>query len=153
MGTSPTSPGKLNYRGLDLEKTSRFRSRQKFFLDIPFYRTHLPLRELPTFRNRTAIVNIGVSALKGFIRDHVGHEHSSLEVDGIGAWRNADGLEFASHAVITDTARFAFAGNEMQRPASVANNPKAHWHPLIMLRRVEHVQRITMNPRSKPWGL
>jgi hypothetical protein len=37
MGTSPTSPGKLNYRGLDLEtKTSRLRSRQNFFLDIPF---------------------------------------------------------------------------------------------------------------------
>jgi hypothetical protein len=27
-------------RGLDLEKTSRLRSRQNFFLDIPFDRTH-----------------------------------------------------------------------------------------------------------------
>ena len=41
MGTRQTSPGKPNYRGLDLEKTSRLRSRQKFFLDIPFNRTHL----------------------------------------------------------------------------------------------------------------
>ena len=48
MGTSRTSPGKLNYRGLDLEKTSRLdlektsrlRSKQKFFLDIPFDRAH-----------------------------------------------------------------------------------------------------------------
>jgi phage/plasmid-associated DNA primase len=39
MGTTHTSPGKPNYRGLDLEKTSPLRSRQKFFLDIPFYRT------------------------------------------------------------------------------------------------------------------
>ena len=28
------------FRGLDLEKTSRFRSRRNFFLDIPFDRTH-----------------------------------------------------------------------------------------------------------------
>ena len=41
MGTSHTLSGKLNYRGLDLEKTSRLRSRQKFFLDFPFDRTHL----------------------------------------------------------------------------------------------------------------
>src|SRR6266496_5778185 len=40
MGTRQTSPGKPNYPGLDLEKTSRLRSRQKFFLDIPFNRTH-----------------------------------------------------------------------------------------------------------------
>jgi hypothetical protein len=40
MGTSQTSPGKPNHRGLDLEKTSRLRSRQNFFLDIPFDRTH-----------------------------------------------------------------------------------------------------------------
>jgi hypothetical protein len=40
MGTSQTSPGKPNHRGLDLEKRSRLRSRQKFFLDIPFDRTH-----------------------------------------------------------------------------------------------------------------
>src|ERR1700746_2128489 len=40
MGTSHTSPAKPNYRGLDLEKTSRLRSRQNFFLDIPFDRTH-----------------------------------------------------------------------------------------------------------------
>ena len=40
MGTSHTSPGKPNYCGLDLEKTSRLRSRQNFFLDIPFDRTH-----------------------------------------------------------------------------------------------------------------
>src|SRR5437016_5710364 len=40
MGTRQTSPGKPHYRGLDLEKTSRLRSRQKFFLDIPFDRTH-----------------------------------------------------------------------------------------------------------------
>jgi hypothetical protein len=40
MGTSQTSPGKPNYRGLDLEKTFRLRSRQNFFLDIPFDRTH-----------------------------------------------------------------------------------------------------------------
>ena len=39
-GHKSTSPGKPNYRGLDLEKTSRLRSRQNFFLDIPFYRTH-----------------------------------------------------------------------------------------------------------------
>ena len=39
MGTSQTSPAKLNYRGLDLEKTSHLRSRQNFFLDIPFDRT------------------------------------------------------------------------------------------------------------------
>ncbi len=43
MGSSHTSPAKPNYRGLDLEKTSRLRSRQNFFLDIPFDRTHLPL--------------------------------------------------------------------------------------------------------------
>jgi hypothetical protein len=41
MGTSHTSPAKPNYRGLDLEKTSRLRSRQIFFLDIPFDRTSL----------------------------------------------------------------------------------------------------------------
>src|SRR5215472_9395655 len=35
MGTSQTSLAKPNYRGLDLEKISRVRSRQKFFLDIP----------------------------------------------------------------------------------------------------------------------
>jgi hypothetical protein len=40
MGTSQTSPGKQNYGGLDLEKTSRFRLWAKFFLDIPFNRTH-----------------------------------------------------------------------------------------------------------------
>jgi hypothetical protein len=40
MGTSQTSPEKLSYRGLDLEKTSPLQSRQKFFLDIPFDRTH-----------------------------------------------------------------------------------------------------------------
>jgi len=39
MGTSHTSPAKPNYRGLDLEKTSRLRSRQNFLLDIPFDRT------------------------------------------------------------------------------------------------------------------
>jgi len=44
MGTSQTSPGKLNHRGLDLEKTSRLRSRQEFFLDIPFDRTHWGFR-------------------------------------------------------------------------------------------------------------
>src|SRR5437667_7374142 len=41
MGARQTSPGKPHYRGLDLEKTSRLRSRQKFFLDIPFNRTRL----------------------------------------------------------------------------------------------------------------
>ena len=41
MGTSQTSLEKLNYRGLDLEKTSPLRSRRKFFLDIPFDRTSL----------------------------------------------------------------------------------------------------------------
>ena len=40
MGTSQTSLAKPNSRGLDLEKTSRLQSRQKFFLDIPFDRTH-----------------------------------------------------------------------------------------------------------------
>jgi Lipocalin-like domain/Domain of unknown function (DUF4440) len=45
MGTSQTSPGKPNYNGLDLEKTSRLRSRQNFFLDIPFYRTSLTLEQ------------------------------------------------------------------------------------------------------------
>ena len=40
MGTSQTSPGKPNSSGLDLEKTSRLRSRHNFFLDIPFDRTH-----------------------------------------------------------------------------------------------------------------
>ena len=40
MDTRQTSPGKPNYRGLDLEKTSQLQSRQKFFLDIPFNRTH-----------------------------------------------------------------------------------------------------------------
>ena len=40
MGTRQTSPAKSNYRGLDLEKTSRLRSTQKFFLDIPFDGTH-----------------------------------------------------------------------------------------------------------------
>ena len=40
MGTSHTSPAKPNSSGLDLEKTSRLRSRQSFFLDIPFDRTH-----------------------------------------------------------------------------------------------------------------
>ena len=40
MTTGHTSPGKLNYRGLDLEKTSRLRSKKKFFLDIPFDRTY-----------------------------------------------------------------------------------------------------------------
>jgi hypothetical protein len=47
MGTSHTSPAKPNYRGLDLEKTSRLRSRQNFFLDIPFDRTHCPGQGLP----------------------------------------------------------------------------------------------------------
>ena|SRR5215510_12555738 len=42
MDTSQTAPGKLNDRGLDLEKASRLRSTQNFFLDIPFYRTHRP---------------------------------------------------------------------------------------------------------------
>jgi len=40
MATGHTSPGKPNHRGLDLEKTSPLRSKQKFFLDIPFDRTH-----------------------------------------------------------------------------------------------------------------
>src|SRR5215467_15786575 len=39
METS-TSLAKPNSNGLDLEKTSCLRSRQKFFLDIPFDRTH-----------------------------------------------------------------------------------------------------------------
>src|SRR5215813_5496750 len=39
MGTSQTSSAKPDDRGLDLEKTSRLRSRQNFFLDIPFDRT------------------------------------------------------------------------------------------------------------------
>jgi hypothetical protein len=37
---SQTSSGKPNQSGLDLEKTISLRSRRKFFLDIPFYRTH-----------------------------------------------------------------------------------------------------------------
>src|SRR5262249_10162712 len=40
MGTSQTSSERPNHRGLDLETTSPLRSRQKFFLDIPFDRTH-----------------------------------------------------------------------------------------------------------------
>ena len=40
MGTSQTSPGKPNFSGLDLEKTSRLWSTRNFFLDIPFDRTH-----------------------------------------------------------------------------------------------------------------
>src|SRR6516162_8073316 len=40
MDTSKTSLAKPNSSGLDFEKTSRLRSRQKFFLDIPFDRTH-----------------------------------------------------------------------------------------------------------------
>jgi hypothetical protein len=46
MGTSQTSSEKPNDRGLDLEKTSRLRSKQKFFLDIPFDRTHRPSKEV-----------------------------------------------------------------------------------------------------------
>src|SRR5215475_3740664 len=40
MGTRQTSLAKPDSSGLDLEKTSRLRSRQNFFLDIPFDRTH-----------------------------------------------------------------------------------------------------------------
>jgi len=40
MGTSQTSLAKPNSSGLDFEKTSRPRSGQKFFLDIPFDRAH-----------------------------------------------------------------------------------------------------------------
>ncbi len=32
--------GNEPHSGLDLEKESQLRSRRKFFLDIPFYRTH-----------------------------------------------------------------------------------------------------------------
>ena len=46
MGTSQTSPGKPNSSGLDLEETSPLRSRQNFFLDIPFDRTHCLLGHL-----------------------------------------------------------------------------------------------------------
>ena len=95
---------------------------------------------LPTFCNRKAIVDIGVSALKSFIGDDVGHEHSALEVDGIGARRNADAFEFAAHSVVTDTAGFLFAGNEMQLPASVAHNSIPYWHAAIILRRLRDVQ-------------
>jgi len=86
-------------------------------------------------RNRTAIVNIGVSALNGFIGDHVGHEHCALEIDGIGARRNAPGREFAPLAVITNMVGFSSAGNEMQLPAPVAHDPIPHWHVVIMIRR------------------
>jgi hypothetical protein len=85
--------------------------------------------------NRAAIVNIGVSTLNGFIGDHVGHEHSTLEVDGIGARRNAPGREFAAHAVITDTAGFPLARNEMQFLTPLAHDPVPHWHVVIMIRR------------------
>lgn len=92
------------------------------------------MTKFSTFSNWAAIVNVGVAALKGFIRDYVGHQHFALEVNSIGARRNADGLEFAPHAVITDTAGFLIAGNEMQLPASLAHNPIPNWHPAIMLR-------------------
>src|SRR6185312_12054717 len=59
---------------------------------------------------------------------------SALEINRIGAWRNADGFEFAPRAVITDTARCALTGNKMQFPAPVAYDPISQWHPAIMLR-------------------
>ena len=98
---------------------------------------------LSVFRDRTAIINLGVSALNGFIRDHIGHEHSALEVDDIGAGGNADGLEFAPHAVITDTAGFLFAGNEMQLPAPVARDSIPYWHAIML--RQELVQRTAVS--------
>src|SRR5215469_17559932 len=39
MGTRQTSLAKPNSSGLDVKKTSRLRSREKFFLDFPFDRT------------------------------------------------------------------------------------------------------------------
>jgi hypothetical protein len=40
--TPRTKSGAPTVSGLDLEKDSRFRSRENFFFDIPFYRTHRP---------------------------------------------------------------------------------------------------------------
>ena len=54
MGTSQTFLAKPNSSGLDLEKTSRLRSRRKFFLDIPFDRTH----GLWRYGVKTAIVKL-----------------------------------------------------------------------------------------------
>jgi hypothetical protein len=61
--TSQTSPGKPNHRGLDLEKTSRLRSRQNFFLDIPFDRT-IEEAELPADGGRI-VYHPGASTTHG----------------------------------------------------------------------------------------
>jgi hypothetical protein len=95
-----------------------------FSLEKPDY--DIPL--LPARCNRTAIVNIGVSTLNGFIGDHVRHEHPPLKVDGIGARGNTPGREFAPLAVITNVVNLSFVGNEMQLPAPVAHAPVSHWH-------------------------
>lgn len=101
-------------------------------LDLDEGGTDIPV--LPRYpRNWTVITSIGVSAPNGFVRDHVWHEHCALEVDGIGAGRNANGLEFAPCAVITDTARFFLARDEMQLHALVADYPEPRWHAAIML--------------------
>src|SRR5215468_8721191 len=96
--------------------------------------------------NRTAIVNIGISALNGFIRDHVGHQHSALEVDGIRARRNAYGFKFAPPAVITDTAGVPLGGDEMQLPAPLAHDPIPRWHAAIMLRPTRAVSGLVQIP-------
>jgi hypothetical protein len=88
-----------------------------------------------TFRNRAAIVNIRVSVLKSFIRDHIRHEHSAPERDGVGTRWNADDSEFAAHPIVMYAAGISLTGNEMQFPAVVAHDPIPHRHVAIMLRR------------------
>lgn len=90
------------------------------------------------------IASIGISSPNDYIRDHVRHEHPGLEVDGIGARRNANCLEFPACAVITDTAGFSFPRYEMQLHALAAHYSEPHWHAAIMLLRQGRLKRFVI---------
>jgi hypothetical protein len=94
------------------------------------------------FRNRTAIVNIGIAALNSFLRDNIGQQHSALEGNVIGARWNALYREFSSQTVITDTTGFSLTGNQMQLPAPIADDPIPHCHVAIMLRQPEQFRIV-----------
>jgi hypothetical protein len=72
----------------------------------------LTFRSIRRFHNWMAVIEIGVAALNRFIRDNVGHEHSGVEGNDIGAWRNAFCAKSSELAVIMDTAGFPLLWNQ-----------------------------------------
>jgi hypothetical protein len=87
------------------------------------------------FRNRTAFIKTSIAALNGLVSNHVGHKHSAVKKNDVGARWNTFCRETPARAVITDTAGFPFLGNQKELPAPIAHEPISHWHFAIMLRR------------------